>query len=418
MKLVLLLIFSVISFLSAEDTEIVIIYTSNTSGKLTWCRCPSDSLWGIDKRVDIIDSLRKHYPDVIVLDTGNLFTEREDLYFKNPYIIRFYNLINYTAITPGEQDFFRGDEYAVNMFLNKLKDGENIVLSANLLIRDTMKFKPNRIVTLKNGYKISIIGIASPESFKYISAEWKKSINIANPDSILKIIIPKVRKTCDLFILLSNSNSHKGKEFAERFPEIDIIIGGLNHEFAGEVKHWSKNNIKTVIAKSVQNGSYVGVLRIRVHDKRIIDFTNDIIPLTSKNKTTKEASQIIKEYEKEALDLTEFYAESIRKEKEELAKKPGVITLRFFFTSECHSCEKIKIDVLPKLRMEGINIIYYDVSVIKNYKIMIEKGIALKRKDLEVPVIIIGKSILSGDKECVKSNINREINLIKQEVDR
>ena len=80
------------------------------------------------------------------------------------------------------------------------------------------------------------------------------------------------------------------------------------------------------------------------------------------------------------------------------------INLRFFYSPSCKACIKVKQEHLPTIiykYKDKINIEYFDISNPDILKIFVALEKRLK-KDLKVPLILIGKNSLSGSKQIIK----------------
>jgi len=93
------------------------------------------------------------------------------------------------------------------------------------------------------------------------------------------------------------------------------------------------------------------------------------------------------------------------------------LTIKMFYTKGCIVCKKIMTKILPKIEQK-LNIkIYveeYPLEITKNYELFVSVEKELGYQNTKIPAVVIGKKILSGEKE-IEKNIYSEIkNVVKQ----
>jgi len=82
------------------------------------------------------------------------------------------------------------------------------------------------------------------------------------------------------------------------------------------------------------------------------------------------------------------------------------ITIKMFYTKGCIVCEKIKTKILPQVEQK-LNIkIYleeYLLDIPQNYEMFVSIEKQLGYRETKIPAIVVGKKILSGEKEIIRN---------------
>jgi cytochrome c biogenesis protein CcdA len=93
------------------------------------------------------------------------------------------------------------------------------------------------------------------------------------------------------------------------------------------------------------------------------------------------------------------------------------ITIKMFYTRGCIVCEKIKRKLLPQIEQK-LNIkIYveeYLLEITQNYEMFVTIENQLGYQNTKIPAVVVGKKILSGEKEIEKNLYSEIKNVINQ----
>ena len=179
----------------------------------------------------IADSLRKLYPEMLVLSAGDNRTGNpaSDMHAEpSRPLVELMNRVgfNYSAI--GNHEFDGG----IDNFRNVVISSYNRYLCANINVPDSMRLHIDPFaVTERGGVRIGILGLtqtneetgrpdAAPKLFRNISFSraTDEAMKYAWMDSV-----------CDVFILLTHLGVDEDRKLAERLPCIDLIVGGHSH---------------------------------------------------------------------------------------------------------------------------------------------------------------------------------------------
>lgn len=216
--------------------SITIIHTSDFHGKLT------------KRKASFIKELKEgtnslYFDCGDLIKTGNLgVPTSEDTGWK------LLAEIGVTATVLGNRE----THVLRSAFQAKLKGATNPILVAN--IRDksgemTLPVTPMMLVE-----NVGIIGLMVP----MVTAEMKTQAASAylwqQPMEVAKELIPDLRNQCDTLIFLSHLGYRRDLLMAEKFPEIDIILGGHSHTVLEQPERVGK----TWISHTGSHGKFVG----------------------------------------------------------------------------------------------------------------------------------------------------------------
>lgn len=164
----------------------------------------------------------------------------------------------YDAVTIGNNEGVGERKEELNSLYNNVKYD---VLIANLIDKESKKrpewAQPQKIYQTKHGRKIGVFGLTYPFEKSYSPLGWE----ILTPMETIQSILPTL-EDCDLIILLSHLGIYFDREIAEKFPEINLIIGGHTHHVLPQGE-WVDN---TLITGAGRHGEYVGHIKIRLDD--------------------------------------------------------------------------------------------------------------------------------------------------------
>ena len=210
---------------------------------------------------------------VLTVDAGDMLGWRPDV-LRHKTLMAMVSQLSYDAIGLGDNDFVDGARF--------LADGVNTyrlpVTSANvhpaLSVGDLTY--PSFLIVPKGPLRIGVIGLASPQSFRFISPGRRSEVNVADPDRALRDVLASVRKQADLIVVLHHAGMDASMDIADTFPDIDLIIGSHDQS----VHEAPARKGQTLIVHTGRNGAYTGHLTLTINKGRINQFENRLIPLT------------------------------------------------------------------------------------------------------------------------------------------
>ncbi len=264
--------------------KIVILHTNNLNATLENCICPDHPYGSIEKIKPLVDKIRKEEKNVLLFDAGDMLSAFGDRH-KDKTMISALSFLKYDVITIGDQEFANGLDFFHKLFLKQ----DFPIVSANLL----EEFPPY-VIKKEGRIRIGIIGITSPDAFKFYAEEKLVGITIKDLYTTLDIIVNEVKNKADIVILLSHSGLDEDKKIAEKYSQIDLIIGGHSQN---ALKQGEKVN-NTLITQAGGDGYYLGRIDITVTQSKKIESMNArLIPISIELENDKNIVNIIKKYD-------------------------------------------------------------------------------------------------------------------------
>ncbi|MDR4505418.1 MAG: hypothetical protein MRK01_11610 [Candidatus Scalindua sp.] len=323
-------IHNVISGEQDEQSELshlhlYIAFSGEENGYLEPCGCSEQQLGGLPRRYTLISALRKTRENLVALSLGDLSSGAgRQNEIKMETTMKALGQMGYVAHNIGEKDIHMGLE-----LLSYLSQIHNIaLLSSNVTSKNEqdLNIVPYIIKAIKgekNVFTICILGILSPNLVDNDSVD----IEVLDPVESLKPLLAALRNEADAFILLSHADVEESIEFAEIFPELDLVISG--HSIDNPIDTMKKVNDTYVIPVG-EKGKYLGVAGLRMNQRgagrdrlyeislgkedyyglsqyypeetRQRDNTAEIIPLDEKYENALEIESLLKIYQQRLKD--------------------------------------------------------------------------------------------------------------------
>ncbi|MCM5662768.1 bifunctional metallophosphatase/5'-nucleotidase [Galbibacter mesophilus] len=220
---------------------------------------------GVARRAQLIESIRKENPNMLLFDAGDIFQGTPYFNFYGGEIeFKLMSMLKYDAATIGNHDFDNGIEglftqlpHAKFNLINSNYDFKNTIMDGNV---DRYK------IYVKNGLKIGVFGLGI-ELDGLVSKKLYKETVYLDPINIAQDITKELKESenCDLVICLShlgyqyNSDKVSDITLARNTENIDLIIGGHTHTFMDKpVVETNRKGKKVLINQVGCYGIYLG----------------------------------------------------------------------------------------------------------------------------------------------------------------
>ena len=289
----------------AKEIDIQILATSDLHGKFY----PYDYAINEESKsgslTQIATAVKKYRTDnTIIVDVGDTIQDNySEMFFKDkihPMMLAM-NEIGYDIWAIGNHEF----NYGVENLKNIMKQSTSKVLIGNLYNPDGTSFADSYTIIEKDGVKIGVIGMCTPNITKWDSVNLKDYI-VTDPVEETKKIVKDLRDKVDILI----ATVHMGEEneydvpnsgandLANACPELDLIIAAHEHKLVEETY---VNNVLIVENKS--SGATMSKVNIIVEkDKfgcKIVDRKAESIKI-SEYESDKELSKKLSSYNERA----------------------------------------------------------------------------------------------------------------------
>ncbi|MCH2156628.1 MAG: metallophosphoesterase [Opitutales bacterium] len=249
-------------------SELLILSTNDTHSRLD--PFPNDGsrnagFGGVARRATLIRRFRDRYPNVLLLDAGDIFQGTPYFnFFKGEPEIKAMTALGYDCATPGNHDFDAG----VDGLAKALQFARFPLVSANLDASGSIlegAWKP-WITRLFGDYKVGIFGLTVKlaglvPSALFAGVNWSDPVTAAR-----KSVAELEAEGCHAIICLSHlgfgDDLHEDKMLAREVPGIDLIVGGHTHRFLDEpVEVQSHTGTSVAITQQGWAGIRLGAMR-------------------------------------------------------------------------------------------------------------------------------------------------------------
>jgi 2',3'-cyclic-nucleotide 2'-phosphodiesterase (5'-nucleotidase family) len=266
-----------------KDAEIIILCTNDMHGHID----------NFPKLSAYYKKLKAENPNTFLFSNGDLFSGNPlvDQYPEKGYpIVDIMNKTGYCLSSIGNHEFDYGQEV-----LNKrIEQAEFQFISANIQYGENSTLKPVEPYKIFNidGVTMSVLGLLEVGA---------GGIPSTHPNNVTGLKFVSPMKTVseylflgssDVFILLSHIGVERDVDIAEKYPEVDVILGGHSHTKIdnGMIKN------EVLITQASAKLDYVGETRISVKKGKIVNKTSRLINLNKLENEDPEIRKLIDSY--------------------------------------------------------------------------------------------------------------------------
>lgn len=269
-----------------KEQSIVLLHTNDSHGSIL----PVSGVGGMAERATIIDSLKKLYPDkILLLDAGDFNTGQavSNMFCARPDILA-YNFMKYDAVTLGNHEF----DHPVDTLLQQMRLANFPFVISNV----SYKGKALGVETLVkevNGVRIGLFGILTGETTQ-ISVNVHDVVFADEVESARKAVDVLQREGVDLIVGIvhlgfteSAPDYVTSQKLAAAVDGIDIIVDGHSHSYIEKPLRINE----TWIVTANQSGRFIGEGKVKMCKGDIVSF--EWKPLPVKNVRPHEDLQAI-----------------------------------------------------------------------------------------------------------------------------
>lgn len=217
---------------------------------------------GLQALADLIETLQKDHPNLLLLDAGNFFAgDLSGNHARPNEAIAFLQRYPYTAINVGFRDIVLGPDRLRSIH----KAIPTPLISSNLKQADGQvpDFVVTDTVIEVDGVPIGIFGLVSEYGRIYNLLEKMEPWQVEREIRAAQEAVNRLKQRgAKLILCLSNTGFAHEKRLAREVPEIDVIFGsvdppGLREPWIGGPRH-------TILVRPYSGGTQAGVLEIWV----------------------------------------------------------------------------------------------------------------------------------------------------------
>jgi 2',3'-cyclic-nucleotide 2'-phosphodiesterase (5'-nucleotidase family) len=225
-----------------------------------------------------VDSMRSATDRTVVLHAGDDFqgTPISSATLGESQF-KILNIIQPDAFALGNHEF----DYGADKLLEYVSGAGFPVICANVVnVHNGNYIVPPYIIVEKEGVRIAVIGIMSPDFEILISKDNIDGLTVLDPSQTVRALFPTLKNyDPHLMIALSHMGVDEDKILAGKVPELDLIVGGHSHTplFSPVIE----NGVRIVQAGS--RGRYIGKVDLSVDtlNNSIVSFSAELIEVFS-----------------------------------------------------------------------------------------------------------------------------------------
>jgi 2',3'-cyclic-nucleotide 2'-phosphodiesterase (5'-nucleotidase family) len=277
-----LIIFFLLFFLPScrdREAEIVILSLNDIHGHIdNW-----------DKVAAYVNEQREQHPNVLLLSAGDLFSGNPVVDFhadKGYPVIDLMNDLRFDASALGNHEF----DYGQETLAGRIAQANFPFICANINTDSSpVPHLPPYLLLDKSGETIGVVGLTQERPDAH--SERLKKLRFFNPQSEFEKYAPLRRKS-SLLIALTHVGVTEDSLLAERFGEIDLIVGGHTHTLLDS--GMAANGV--LITQAGGYAQHIGHTTVRLRNGRVKSIRNRLVNVAQLARRDTLATRKVREY--------------------------------------------------------------------------------------------------------------------------
>ena len=271
-----------------SDKQVVILFTNDTHSQITPIATDASrnaGMGGVERRKVLIDSLRSHYPEALLVDAGDAVqgTPYFNLYAGKIETL-ILNELGYDVRTVGNHEFDNGSEALAAL----LSTYNGVTVSSNYTYHNThlQECVTPSWMCNAGGVKVGFIGL-NVDPHGLLFTDHARDITYHDPIAIADSLALQLRNQgADIVVALSHLGYIRDKingtnvidsVLIENTHYIDMVIGGHSHSYLTEARYHKNLDGKSIaVGQTGKSGVYLGFAHITIPaDKKkdiIVDY--------------------------------------------------------------------------------------------------------------------------------------------------
>jgi len=256
---------------ASDEVSLVILHTNDTHSRIDPFPMdggPYQGLGGVARRATLIERIRDRHPNVLLLDSGDIFQGTPYFnFFKGAIEFDAMSAMGYDVVTIGNHDFDNGVDGLVEMMPRATFD----FVSANYeVVGSPLEARVQPwVVREVGGIRIGIFGLGI--AFDGLVLEGlHQGVRYSDPLEAARRCVLALRAVgCSLVVCLSHLGYRYGGDrpsdtlLAQRVEGIDLILGGHSHTFMDEPDVYSHpDGRKTLVNQVGWGGMRLGRVEV------------------------------------------------------------------------------------------------------------------------------------------------------------
>jgi len=250
----------------SKNSDLVILHTNDTHSRIKAGKYDGMGFAAIATKVN---EIREANENVLLFDAGDAFHGQVISQLnEGESVVRVMNTMKYDAMTAGNHDFNYGQDRLLE--LNQMTDFP--ILASNVMKEDGSPLLPKSRIFYKNGLKIGVFGLATPETLYKTHPDNVEGLDFVSPAIVAQQMVDLLEDETDIIIALSHlgidestQEEYTSKYVAETVSGIDVMIDGHSHTELPE--GMMVNN--TLIVQAGEYDKNLGIVQLSIDDKVI-----------------------------------------------------------------------------------------------------------------------------------------------------
>lgn len=233
----------------------------------------------------------KQQEDVLIFDIGDACDRVHPLTeaTNGQAIVRLLNDAHYDAVTIGNNEGIGSTKSQLNHLYD---DADFEVVLSNLRDKETNQQPewalPIKIYKTSSGSKLGVFACTIPLAVSYGPLGW----DIEDPFVTIEKMINQYNGIVDSWILLSHLGIDYDRKIAERFKELDVIIGAHTHHLLPNGEYVNES----LLTGAGRYGEYVGRITLEIEDHKIQRAEADVIDIEATVESVKDETILVQQY--------------------------------------------------------------------------------------------------------------------------
>jgi 5'-nucleotidase len=209
--------------------------------------------------------------------------------FKGEQMIAALNAAGLDLATLGNHEF----DFGVDLLLQRMKEARWEWVVSNVIDRTTNRPIGNAapyVVRTFGGLKVGFIGLCL--TGEGIRGDTLQRIRLIDPLEAAATYLPALRKEqVDVTIALTHLTFEEDRALADRFPDIDLIVGGHEHFPIAAIENG------TLISKAGSDAKFVARIDLLRRPKGAVERFYELIPITGAIEDDPKTAEVVNAYE-------------------------------------------------------------------------------------------------------------------------
>jgi 5'-nucleotidase len=209
--------------------------------------------------------------------------------FKGEQMVAALNAAGLDLATLGNHEF----DFGVDLLLQRMKESRWQWVISNVIDRSTNRPLGNAapyVVRTFGGLKVGFIGLCLASGG--IRSDTLERIRLVDPLEAAATYLPALRKEqVDVTVALTHLTFAEDRALADRFPEIDLIIGGHEHFPIAAVEN------RTFISKAGSDARFVARIDLLRRPKGAVERFYELVPITAAIEDDPKTAEVVNAYQ-------------------------------------------------------------------------------------------------------------------------